>query len=78
MSESCNNNIRGYLGSTQNLPSFFMHFVRLIENKRATENQRESLMLSRDTRPIQPIMLKDVELKNTPEIFDIFESEYNK
>ncbi|CAN0919957.1 hypothetical protein LINGRAHAP2_LOCUS31761, partial [Linum grandiflorum] len=45
MSESCNSSIRGYLDSTQNLPSFFMHFVCLIENKRATENQRESLML---------------------------------
>ncbi|CAN0912920.1 hypothetical protein LINGRAPRIM_LOCUS391, partial [Linum grandiflorum] len=50
-----------------------MHFMRLIENKRAAENKRESLMLSRDTHTFQPVMLKDVELKYTPEIFAIFQ-----
>ncbi|CAL1402244.1 unnamed protein product [Linum trigynum] len=80
LSECCNSNIRHYLQSEFSVSRFFVHFERMLDNKRDAEEQEEYYALSRlaDSRFSTSPIVKQVANVYTPKIFKFFLDQYKE
>ncbi|CAI0545734.1 unnamed protein product, partial [Linum tenue] len=80
LSECCNSNLRHYLQSEFSIPRFFVHFDRMLDNKRDAEEEEEYIALSTfaDCRFSSSAIVKQVADLYTPKIFQLFLGQYKE
>ncbi|CAN1336500.1 Protein FAR1-RELATED SEQUENCE 9 [Linum perenne] len=78
LSESLNSSLRAYLDTKTNLPTFFVEFSRMLDNKRDDELYQDYLVTNRQVTNFFPknLLVTQASESYSPKIFTNFQEEY--